>query len=333
MILINTHSIEIINQTMSAVTGIAPDTNTLQGNALAMGFIYGVIHVIGPDHLGTLMTLSAGMTPQNAFKTGGAWGLGHSFGMVLVAAAFVLVHRIVPVSVESWEHWGDYIIGVSLILCALYFMFRESAFLEQKKDGSFVAVPCACHGHPPALAGAPAQVHRRPRNERRAKNSSCCDKPDANHGKFCGNYCQQDSCSSAEEGCDAHEHIPLVPSVPETVASTQELSRDSKGALLGVIQGFCCPMGMLGVTFLATLSTVGVISFLFTFLFVSAFGTASVAAAWASLTNRGIGVSLSPRTVYRASCCFTLILGVVWITANYYGFLDKLNYAEHLHAT
>lgn len=325
MILTNTPSILVTNQTISAVPGVAPPT--WQANALIMGLIYGLIHVVGPDHLGTLMTLSAATTPQRAFKVGAAWGLGHSFGLVFVAGAIMTLHHFVQVDVETWEHYGDYVIGLSMVLCAAYFMCRESAFLVQQKDGTFVPQPCACHASTPTT-----HSRRRNRKDRRGDDGSSSDRSDSKKHSFCSSYNHSDSCSSAEEGCC--ESIPLVPREPQEVfeESSQQWNRDAKGAAIGMLQGFCCPLGMVGMTFLATLSAVGAVTFLFTFLIISAFGTASLAAAWACLTSRGIGTTVSPRAVYRTSCCFTMCLGILWIVANYCGFLDKLNYAEHIHA-
>ena len=51
----------------------------------AMGGVMGLGHVLSPDHLSALATLSAGGGVE-AFRLGVRWGLGHSIGMVANSA-------------------------------------------------------------------------------------------------------------------------------------------------------------------------------------------------------------------------------------------------------
>merc|ERR1719343_713717 len=100
---------------------------------LFSGLCFGVLHVIAPDRLGTIMTLSSATTKGNAFAVGAACGLGHSFGLVFVAVAFLSLRSAVTFNVEAWEYYGNYLSGASMILCALYFIMRETKFLEQNE--------------------------------------------------------------------------------------------------------------------------------------------------------------------------------------------------------
>mmetsp|Transcript_146925 Transcript_146925/g.409262 ORF Transcript_146925/g.409262 Transcript_146925/m.409262 type:complete len:293 (-) Transcript_146925:269-1147(-) len=288
-------------------------------SGLLQGLVFGLVTVVAPHHLGTLLTLSSAASYGAAFRVGMAWGLGHSCGTALVAAVLVLAHQLIEVDVESWEHYGNYLIGASMMLCALYFVVSETSFVMQEADGSFTAQPCCCHGGPAAPAAAvPADT------------------------RVGGEAAEEDGlyCKPCTE--DDLEVRPLLPaseklSDGEQTAEAQTwwqrswAERDAKGALLGIFQGACCPMGMLGVSFLANLPSASVAGFLIVFMLVSAFGTATLAVAWAFLTAHGLGTHLSPRAVYRASCGFTMALGVVWIICNYYGVLDMLDYTEGLH--
>jgi len=107
---------------------------------------------------------------------------------------------------------------------------------------------------------------------------------------------------------------------------------DIGSVLLGIFQGLCCPMGLVGISFVANLHSAGIAVFVVTFLLVSALGTGCFASTWATLMHSQMVSKSSSRTAYRASCLFTLGLGATWIVANYFGVLDKLNYAEHHHS-
>mmetsp|Transcript_31683 Transcript_31683/g.62227 ORF Transcript_31683/g.62227 Transcript_31683/m.62227 type:complete len:356 (+) Transcript_31683:110-1177(+) len=307
-------------------------------NGLASGLLYGLIHVVGPDHLGTLMTLSSATTKRNAFAVGAWWGLGHSFGMVFIACIFLSLDSVVAFNMEAWEYYGNYFIGSSMILCAAYFILRESQFLTQQEDGTYVATPCACCHN---TSAAPPPRIPTPLSSRSASPSRPASP--RKKVKFCRDYCDCDDaeCNSAEESTplmsnfhdSGEEAFPPPPKLTTTQPWWQRTfgGRDARGAVIGVFQGACCPLGMVGISFLATLPMPGIVVFLLTFMAVSAFGTALLAVCWAWLTNSGFCGGVSPKLAYRVSCCFTLSLGILWVIANYYGFLEKLNYAEAAH--
>merc|ERR1719277_307897 len=107
---------------------------------------------------------------------------------------------------------------------------------------------------------------------------------------------------------------------------------DARGALLGVLQGMCCPLGLVGIAFLASLPPSGIFVFVAVFLVVSVVGTGAVASLWRYFSSNPVLTSaVSSKTLYRLSCGFTVLLGAAWIAANFYGVLDRLNYAEGAH--
>jgi len=301
------------------------------GQALLMGLLYSFLNILAPDHLGTLMTLSTVMSRERAFHVGVGWSLGHSLGMAVIGGIMLCVHRFCSgrVNVEKWEHYGDYLIGASMVACALYFICRESSFVVQDADGSYVQQPCECSGIGPNRK----LKHPTPKGGKRdfwqldAQGWQALD------------TCEP--CGADEEGTD-EEAAPLVPELPKpepergaaAASSTQQEAEDQdtvrllSSACLGVLQGLCCPVGLVGISFVARLRPAGLIGFLVVFILMSVFGTAALTAGWAQLTSCGIGSNVSARLIYRGSCCFTLVLGLTWITATYFGFLSKLNYTE-----
>lgn len=231
--------------------------------ALVMGLLYACIDTLGPDHLGTLVTLSTVAQPVKAFRIGAAWGFGHTFGMALVGLVILLLRHCVPFDTVSWEHYGQYVIGFSMMACGVYFLYHEASFLQEEDDGSL------------SFANP--------------------DKED-----------------------------------PLAEQSEPWLGRDVKGAIVGLLQGLCCPMVAIGISFMASLHPIGIAVFLLAFILMSSLLTASLAVAWAAATARGLGGLLSPQAAYRASCGFTVGLGLVWILANGCGFIAQLDYSESL---
>jgi len=311
-------------------------------NAVITGLIYGLISTIGPDHLGTLITLSAATGPLRAFRVGGAWGLGHSVGMVAVAAIFLSVHGIIHIPVAKWVYYGNYLIGASLMLCAMYFMIEESKFVKQRPDGTFAAFPCCCSD------GCTPNIQRPQRHFKQ-------DKQGNKSSKFCDTFGCDENGNCATFGCIekgektpllqplAHPSPPAPPPPPdpgseqpsaEPALRSQETSPDMnwKGAVLGIFQGVCCPVGIVGLSFMVNLAPGELVCFIIVFLLTSAFGTAFLSMLWSYFTNSSDNANccLPARTMYRASCGLTLVLGIVWMVGNYLGFLDRLDYAEQI---
>ncbi|OLQ08266.1 hypothetical protein AK812_SmicGene8257 [Symbiodinium microadriaticum] len=262
-------------------------------NACGMGVFCGILHAVGPDHIATLVSFSTLLTPWAAAKVGAAWGLGHCAGILGVALLVYMLGNVIPMA--NWEKYGDYVIGASLILVAAYFFLQESQHLVADADGNIVVAGCGC-----------AQPH--PATGTHAHHHGCSD---SHH---------------AEDDCT--EETPLIIQV-EDVHDVK--GRDTKGAIVGFVQGMCCPMGLVQLSYLAGRGALDTVVFCFVTVLVSILGTALLAAGWAALTRSELLKSISPVFMYRASCGFTLLLGILWIAANYCDILHKLNYVEGGH--
>ena len=56
----------------------------------------GLFHAVtGPDHLSTLVTLAVNHPPKAAAWLGIRWGLGHSFGLVVVTVFIAVLLAVV----------------------------------------------------------------------------------------------------------------------------------------------------------------------------------------------------------------------------------------------
>eukprot|EP00971_Amphidinium_carterae_P180772 3585517-Amphidinium_carterae.1 len=80
------------------------------------GLVAGVLHVVlGPDHLCTIITLSACQGVQ-AFWFGVTWALGHLAGLAVVGMAVILMDASASEEkVNAFEHAADYVLGIVMI--------------------------------------------------------------------------------------------------------------------------------------------------------------------------------------------------------------------------
>lgn len=259
---------------------------------IVLGLILGFV-LVGPDHLGSLMAFSSVTTTLDSFKVGFSWGLSHSVGMILICPIFYLIKEVAAehnIPMNSCEYYGDYFIGVSMILLAVYFKMYESRYLGKQAEPSY------------------------------------CVKDD---GRFCEAYaeaarqkCQKQQArqkASEEIIGDTQEDAPAFHLCCPNLATIGELQRTVLGTLRDV----------QGVVFLGhmsmTTSPSKLISFAAVLVLSSAFVSGSIAFGW-GLVGKAL---FSPRTLYRASCFATLALGISWIVANTAGALDSIeDFAE-----
>jgi sulfite exporter TauE/SafE len=86
--------------------------------ACLAGLMAGTIHVFtGPDHLAALAPLSI-QARRRAWSVGMRWGLGHSAGVLVVAAAAFAFRS--AVHLEGLEGWGERLVGITLVALGLW---------------------------------------------------------------------------------------------------------------------------------------------------------------------------------------------------------------------
>ncbi len=86
------------------------------------GFIASIAHVVtGPDHLAAVTPLAID-SRKKSWRVGLSWGLGHTFGMLLIGALFVLFKQYLPLNLIS-RH-SETVIGVLLILIGIWALLR-----------------------------------------------------------------------------------------------------------------------------------------------------------------------------------------------------------------
>jgi hypothetical protein len=86
----------------------------------AIALFLGVIHVLtGADHLTALSMLCSGKHFSLAFFLGFRWGLGHSVGLMIIAAVFFAISQSYDF-LEAQGSIADKIVGFMMIFLGLY---------------------------------------------------------------------------------------------------------------------------------------------------------------------------------------------------------------------
>jgi len=90
------------------------------------GTLAGFVHVLsGPDHLTAVAPLAAS-DGRRGWITGWTWGVGHSAGVLVVAAAAVLLRAWLP-PIEIVSAWSERLVGAVLIGVGLWALHRGRA--------------------------------------------------------------------------------------------------------------------------------------------------------------------------------------------------------------
>jgi ABC-type nickel/cobalt efflux system permease component RcnA len=83
------------------------------GILIVSGALAGGLHVLaGPDHLAAVTPLAADSRAR-AWRTGFAWGLGHTGGVLLIGALAILLRGILPL--DALSSVSERIVGIALI--------------------------------------------------------------------------------------------------------------------------------------------------------------------------------------------------------------------------
>jgi hypothetical protein len=83
------------------------------------GALAGVVHVLsGPDHLAAIAPLAIA-DQRRGWVAGCTWGIGHTSGVVTVAALAVLLRDVLP-SVDLISAWSERLVGAALIAVGLW---------------------------------------------------------------------------------------------------------------------------------------------------------------------------------------------------------------------
>ena len=128
--------------------------------ACAAGLLAGLLHVFaGPDHLAALAPLSL-QARRRAWVVGLRWGLGHSSGVLVVAALAFGLRQVVHL--EAIGGWGERLVGATLIVLGLWglrSLFRDRLHAHAHHHDGGDHVHFHVHGPGEAHDAPKAHVH------------------------------------------------------------------------------------------------------------------------------------------------------------------------------
>lgn len=313
-----------------------------------------MLTVIGPDHLATLVSLCASKRGWEAFQIGTYWGIGHTIGIMVIVPILMVAQSFYGggAAEEQWEHIGNYLVGIMMIFCGIYFYTFQSRYFVQQENGSYVAQACTCC----SSSDTPNTEEENAGSRRQSRRAQCRsgeigpiirnkDGVRAGKVKFCKDFKGKpgsDVKFKAEAIPEDVETAPLLPDKADgkylVVVPNGERrslwcgwmygSRKFESTVLGLLQGFCCPSGLQSMVILAHISRSfsPLVTCLFAFAFYvgSAVGSGVVTFLIAECTHLGVGAILSPIMVYKTCCLFTVALGISWMILNATGTLENI---------
>src|SRR5262245_54507753 len=123
------------------------------------GIAAGLVHVLtGPDHLAAITPLAASR-PRRAARSGFAWGVGHTGGVVVIALLSLLLRDFLPLGRLS--AWSERLVGVVLIAIGLWGLrFALSSRLHAHVHDHDGGRHAHLHAHRAPHDRDPAREHR-----------------------------------------------------------------------------------------------------------------------------------------------------------------------------
>ncbi|MEQ1759872.1 MAG: High-affinity nickel transporter [Vicinamibacterales bacterium] len=93
---------------------------------LISGAVAGLIHVLsGPDHLTAVAPLAMS-DGRRGWLTGWTWGLGHTSGIVCLAALALMLRDWLP-PIDTLSAWGERLVGVALMGVGAWALRRSAS--------------------------------------------------------------------------------------------------------------------------------------------------------------------------------------------------------------
>eukprot|EP00928_Gymnodinium_smaydae_P070577 TRINITY_DN54385_c0_g1_i1.p1 TRINITY_DN54385_c0_g1~~TRINITY_DN54385_c0_g1_i1.p1 ORF type:complete len:308 (-),score=29.33 TRINITY_DN54385_c0_g1_i1:122-997(-) len=258
---------------------------------LVAGVVAGCLHVIlGPDHLTTIITLSACQGAQ-AFWFGLRWAMGHLVGMLFIGLfALIAAAHGGQAVLDAWEHVADYLVGCILIFFGGYFLMYSGVYF----DSEWRPRKASCECHVNILGTDAVEKGQHISTESEPLLGKVHSHKRARHTHFGGHGHGKDSL---------------------------DFMRRCGSSVVGFLQGIACPTGAVGLLFLKKYSgnSLQTCTFVSVFFIVATLAMGLMALTFGVLTKHCVSSGELARAIYCFSCGASLALGVMWIALAWSG--------------
>lgn len=288
------------------------EISSFWSHPVTLGILLGLL-LVGPDQLGSVMTLCAPTHGFTSFKVGLFWGLGRSVGMLAICPIFFFLRdasgHSFDILLSKWEHCGNYFVGISMIVLAINFLMYESWYRPQSEESCGVVQRSAGSS-----------------DDSTEEDKESPAKPDMQSViRDLGLEDVQKVLQKAQSN-----EVGVTSFLPSFISA-----RHSQAALLGCLQGCCCPLAitafdLMGRTRTGSSPAVRESVFAAVLVLASAIGAGLMGLGWGALSTHAFPGLLSAKTLYWGSCAATFVLGVLCILANVGGALQNCDWQSKM---
>ena len=294
------------------------------GRLFGLGLGLGVVHVLsGPDHLSALATLAVDGRFK-AFWVGVRWGLGHSLGLIVIAAVFISLAG--KFDLDAFSAVCEYIVGgFMLALGALGLLraqrLRGTGFAELRDDdGGGGGGDGGDDGRAPPSVELVSQPPRSlvAEQARVVPGSSCAEKSGSSGG--CGDCGGAAAVGHTEhagprDGVHGHGHHDHGQGCAASCRIENPRAQKLIALAVGLVHGIAGPGGILGVLPAVQLNDWSLSSaYLSAFCLSSVLAMGSFAAFYGEATARlSSGKERTKWVLLTFSAALSVVVGVLWL--------------------
>eukprot|EP01041_Mallomonas_annulata_P005628 gene5628-11356_t len=312
----------------------------------SFGMLMGLIHVLtGADHLSALSVLSSEKNIYSAFFLGIRWGVGHSFGLMVVASVFFAISQSLDLDLEG--DIADKIVGFFMFFLGLFgWMNAYYLIISDSKLQSVNTANVPIDSSHPQIPGL---IEQGTINVNNIDNAPTIDNISSQSVEMTPNeFTNSTSIIYGQTVQHNHDHFTLnfhhhiITGVHPTDSQINSKSSETKyewynlkntrtaqflAVLMGLVHGISGPGGVLGVLPAVALhnpekSSAYLGCFFITSIITMGIFSASFGKLTSIISSRSTKVRIS---VY--ICVFTstisIVVGVVWLVLSFTVGLDE----------